>query len=283
MSRPFFDRYCKVIITDETNHTSLDVTGLNVKFEVSRYIDSPLCEAKISILGLSKNTIDSLVAIEETEKARKKRKRITIYGGYKANPFVVFSGYIVYAVPTQPPDMWLEITAWNYYSVYDGNYSISVTEETTLRELLTTASRKIGLDGRIFVDKLIEDKKIKSFHSSGSLEHIIGDLKSATRTYIFIDGGRLCAYSRAKFDASNPSEISLRYGLVGLSEVNYYGFQATMLMDNRIALNNAIELKSELVPMSNGKGRVYMISHKGDFRGKEWYTIVQAFRQLENK
>ena len=181
-------RYCKVILEKfDKNGITEDRREfenlLNVKFTYTRYIGNSMhSKGKISICGLTKDAIDTYTAFFSQDVEVAKRKTITVIAGYDDKNYgygTIISGTVIEAIPTNPPDVWLNCTVINQYEakLKKDNYSFKGIK--TLKEVLEWASQTLNLklDNRLKTKQgetvqefteYLEDIKYKDFNFEGN-------------------------------------------------------------------------------------------------------------------
>jgi len=91
--------------------------GLDFKFKIDKPLACACLNADISIMGLSLDHIHEITSWTAEGLAYARRNRIRVYAGYADSSrtdngeMLLFDGDIINAIPSSPPDMWVNIRA----------------------------------------------------------------------------------------------------------------------------------------------------------------------------
>lgn len=269
-------------------------TSLDFKFNIKWPIYARRIEADIAILGLSEDVINYLTTISDIASAQRENKRISVYAGYEdTGPMLLFTGYIIYARATKPPEMWINIKASNASFHQDDNLiSINIIEEDNkklkFKELCEKVCSEIGYSLN-FKAYDFADIEIESFECVGTKSKIISSLNSMVDdVYIFdsYNGILTVAPKKEKGTPSPKETISGESGLLDITNVNFVGIEIVRFLDTTIGMCDWFCVNSKTVRKANtGIYRAYEITYKGHLRGQEWYSIItgQSLKALQEK
>lgn len=300
------NRSIEVTISKYKDDESLDFTktftdNISVKFNFERYVGTELYgTGKVSICGLDKKTTQELTTLCSTEQALDERKTITIRAGYGENKALIIEGDIVGAVPTMPPDVWIECKVINGFERIQKTVSISIKGEFDIQEATDIIAKELklknGADCRIKNDsygKKFYQRKMRNISHKGSQEGIIEKLMDFysfeeddvfNKVFAYIDNETLIVdytnFGKEEADKRSFHKISKENGMIGLPEISNAGTIAniTTLLKPEIKAGDVIELESCMIPKANGQYNVIGITYTGDFRGESWYTMFHCRR-----
>lgn len=254
--------------------------GLNVRFSVSKFRGQIQGKARISICNLAAQDIEYLTTYMSPWIEIQKRKKIQLFAGYEDNYGLLFSGDILKAIPTVPPDIWLQCEALGGYYNNLITASFTLNGPISLADICQTVAAKLGV---AFVNEASEDianYKIDSFNHTGGITNAVKKINDLGIGCVWVDGETMyLADNEPKQDESKQVRLlTENSGLIGLPEPGPIGLNATMLLDPSIKLGEPIEVRSTRIPSINGLYWTYELEHTGELRGNEWYTKIKCKR-----
>lgn len=274
---------------DLQNGTKINSGECNFTFSIEFPVACRAIEAKISILGLSFETIQSLMAYMPAVEEKKKERIIRVYAGYeKTGEELLYTGYIIQAMPRNPPEMWVDILATNFGTLMD-TYSVEGSgEEITRREWIQKVCKTCGWDGPIVypennesVNKALDIKmKDKSINPNNALK--IAELMNICGAEglftVNLYGNNLYVYPNDPYQVpkSMAQDLDITTGLVGIPEIKWQDITLKAFLSTRFRAANWVKLTSEMVPKANGHYWIYDIKYVGELRGQDWYVIIKA-------
>lgn len=260
-------------------------SSLDIKYQTKKTMFPSIPhECRIDILGLNIDTINSLTSMSalRVDEALAAKKKIRLSAGYNGKEDQIFDGYIMTAYVDPPPNMWLHITAHNFYRPATEVYDISCDKDMTFAEVFDFCANKIGIVPKnTMIDAEGMKNKSGGFHVKGTMIEVQNELGKLRPDWtVFFDDGALCAVKSYE-DASSAAAdniVNLRSGLLNVTGINFFGATVQTWTRDCIPLSQWFTLESTLIPSASGKYRVFQKEYKGHFRGKEWYTIYHGFR-----
>ena len=273
---------------------------LNVKFYFQKMIGSAMFgKGRVSICGLDQDTIQQLTSFVDYGTTLNERKLIKLEAGYGDKKALIFNASILSAIPTLPPDIWLNCDVINSYELQQTYINMTIEEGLTFEEYCKTVANKIGVP----LEMKIKDTNYLSSKMSGTSYYgnIFGfintienkfPIKAIKKEYgnvvAYIDNGTLIVdysvipNSNERAKDQNILEINQDTGMVGLPEISMAGYLAniTTLLNPEIHTGDIINLKSSQIPSANGLYSVIGITYNGEFRGNSWYTTLTCRRVI---
>lgn len=265
-----------------------DSNSLDFKFKVEKFCGNVFVMFSVGVLGLSPTTINFL-ATWNIAKALKNPRKIEVYAGYESDgraPLIA-KGFIVNAIPTTPPDMWLNIEAINL--AYEGKSSVSSREIiqresqiTTVRKAFEDLARYIDLDPVWRVELSDGDRKIRIPKFVCDKSEIITLFANTLDILIEIEGDLLVAHDKKGWYGTpkNPHDISLETGMIEISHVDIAGAKIKTRLDDSRKVFSWVNLTSKLIPKASGLYYVIGKTDVGHLRGEEWYTELDLIRKV---
>lgn len=270
-----FNRTCIVEFVSPAGDKQLK--GIDVKFKIDLPMSAVLAKADISICNLTRADIEYLTTYTYLWAALTQKKRIRLFAGYSdTQTNLLFDGDIIEAIPTQPPDIWLDCKAQsgNYGSTQV--YLLSVFDAVPIKTLFEQAAVKLGLT---LEWRSKSTKQVKDFNFNGNYQKMIEQLTKLDNITVFEETGSLIVVDNAAPVRDGAiREISEITGMIGVPKIDAIGIEATLLLDTTIKRGDTVHLSSIRVPAANGNYYVYNICHEGHLRGTNWYTTIKARR-----
>lgn len=256
------------------------IEGLNIRFNVAKYRGQVQGRARISICNLPAQDIAYLTTYMSPWIEVAKQKKIQIFAGYEGKTGLLFSGDILKALPTQPPDIWLDCEALGGY------YNNLITESFTLRgpmsmrQIAQSVAVRQGLQFLCKASAAVADKQVDNFCYTGGLSNSLKKINDLGIGCCWVEDGTLFLDDQEPEISSTQTirRIDENSGLVGLPVPGPLGVDFTMLLDPSIKLGEPIEIISSQIPSINGLYWPYCLEHVGELRGNEWYTKVKCQR-----
>lgn len=279
--------------------------NISVRFNFQKYIGTSFFGyGKVSICGLDKATTETLTTICSEEQALKERKQIRVEAGYEdTKKTLIIDGSILSAVPTMPPDIWIDCLVLNGYERQQEMKSVSVKGSFNIKELAEIIAKQIGVKNGVIcrIDndvygKRFYQRKTQNISLIDTVENILnvisqnysveeGDMYGVPVAYI--DNETLIVdyenFSEAEGQSRTHHKIDKNNGMIGLPEITKAGTIAniTTLLKPEILVGDVIDLESVMIKKANGQYNVIGISYVGDFRGEKWYSMFTCRRIIK--
>jgi hypothetical protein len=259
------------------------VDGLDFKFDI-KYSGDIAVEFTVGILGLSRETIQTLTVWNYAQAISRARK-IAVYAGYEKDGIAqpIASGIITQAIPTTPPDMWLNFNCLIGGLDFDPKYQRCIKDKTAA-EILDMLARANKMKSRWLATKAPGDRKIPKFYVGRSPLWVISNFAASQNVHICIDADVLTAvdtYAWAQIQDKKVAEvIGVETGLLSIGNVDLKGAIIKRRLDVRSRLMTWVRLKSVIIPSASDDYYVIGKRHVGQYRGEEWTTELQTIRRV---
>lgn len=270
----------------EIDGVEIPTRGLDIKFDVEK-IGDVYPKWNASILGLSLDTIRK-ITVWNPAVAASKMRGIRVYAGYDGivGPKLLVKGTIMHAIPTSPPEMWLNMSG--FMSMKDRRM---ISAPYKLRgkskeEIFFEICNKLGKKGRYEV-KYDEYAWIKHGYQF-SMEGMYGDLPTRFANQfdlvVYLDDETLVATDKngqmkPQPKMSSPEIIDIDHGLISVAGIDIKGATIRTRLNDSYNLMSWVRLQSELIPSANGDYYVIKKRHVGHLRGNDWYTELTTVRK----
>lgn len=281
--QPLCKRYCRVEFEiaepDAQNNNAKSVEGLNVRFSIPKYRGQIRGQAKISICNLAREDSVYLTTCMSPWIEIQKQKKIRLFAGYEKHNAMLFDGDILRAIPTQPPDIWLECEAISGYFNNLKTQSFTVHGPVTMPQLGAIAAQMQGLQLRNLA-RDAQDKQVDNFTYSGGLSNTLKKLNDLGLCVFYVEDNILYM-DDAEPEIKEGMAVRLlteESGLIGLPCPGPSGVECTILLDPSVKLGEAVEIKSKRIPGINGLYYPYSLEHTGELYGNDWYTKLKCAR-----
>lgn len=284
--------------------------SLDFKFSCKKVVDmsTTSSRANVSILGLSRETIQFLATYRPPAIEQSNQKRIRIYASYTDfGDCLIFDGDIERATPSLPPNNWLDITAFVGNHRRQQLYSYAINGATRFEDLIKAVAKLFDLDPTYVngnTKEVQEAKKmyVRGFECSGTMEDIIQSINRISNFQVYEDFGVLECRLKNDYNITSSKIVILdeKNGMIGIPEIlvgsvdkekRTKGESSTLrikvkcFINPSISLWNDVYVKSIYLPDVNGFYRVTEIEYNGHLRGQEWYmtlTLTAAYRKGNN-
>ena len=270
----------KVIVQIQTANGIKEFDVIDVKFSLKKVMSSIMNEAQISICNLAKDDIEYLTTFTSEFIAIQQRKRIRIFAGYEETGVsLIFDGDIARAIPTSPPDVWLECKALSGYYSNKEVISMSLKGSLSISDICMACASKLGMP---LIDLSKTTKKITDFSFTGDKRKLISEINDLGGISAWEDNGTLYISDENKPRGDILArELSEKTGMIGVPKVDPIGIEVTMLLDNSLQIGQVVVLNSQLFKQANGNYYIYEIRHEGHLRGNNFQTTIKA-RRVDN-
>jgi hypothetical protein len=258
------------------------VDGLDFKFDI-KYTGDIACQLTVGILGLGRDTIQRLTVWNYAQAITRGRK-IAVYAGYEKDglPRPIATGIITQAIPTSPPEMWLNFTCLIGKMDYDPKDPLTM-RDTTPPKILAKIAEMNGCESR-WDTKKNSLKKVLKYYLNAAPSRMVSKFADDFNVYVYWDDGVLVATNRNAWMTNKviaASEvIGPGTGLLAIGSVDLKGATIRRRLDVRSRLMTWVRLESEIIPSASEDYFVIGRRHVGQFRGSDWYTELKMIRRV---
>ncbi len=256
-------------------------TGLDFKFDVM-ISGCTYSRFSVGICGLSRDSLNSLITWPQPESYRNPR-HVKVYAGYEdGGESLIAQGGIFSAIPTPPPNVWLNIEACKFLENRKPIEGVKPMKGATFREIFVKVADVCGMKAGSLAEvrSLDPDKDKFDFAFTGSIELLPQRLGDAADLTVYEKDGQLLALDKKKEYSSPSNAITLdrESGLLGVGTIEYNKASVTTRLNSAYELFTWVDLKSERIPQANDKYWVTNVRHTGHLRGEEWRTTLTMLK-----
>lgn len=267
---------------DETN-------GLDLSFDV-QYTGTNLVPNNSTFTITNVNKEDMYEIVTNIARFIERRRKIECWAGYEDNIKQIFAGEILQSNPINMPDTIINISALANIQ----NLGDNITREfknPKFIDLLRDAARACGL-GINIPTNIVKSEKLqstagKNWSFSGSPWGYLQEVEMAMASHTDqskkalsfpIQNNTLWVYWEGEQYPAQTPLISKETGLIGIPTPTEIGINIKTLLDVTLSPLQTIEIKSDLLPLYNGKYNIINIRHHGSLRGRDWYSDLECIK-----
>lgn len=250
-------------------------TGLAIKATGTKYANPTANECEVVIYNLSKTTRDQLLTETSPFNNSAIRKKLIVSAGRESYGISqIFSGDIVSAIPTQPPDIGITIKAQTGHFNKGKVHSRTGGKKQSLKALAGQVAASNGLT----LDYQADDKQISNYSHSGAAGKEIDNLGLAGGVQAYQDDDRLVVSNINQPLTGKLRTLNKDSGMIGIPELTEFGCKVKMMYDNQTTLGTALDITSEIYPTANGRYVVYKLGFELATRDTPFYLVAEAKR-----
>lgn len=267
---------------EQSDGSFTSYSGLDFKFDV-QISGCTYSRFSVGICGLSRDSLNNLITWPQPESYRNPR-HVKVFAGYEdGGESLIAQGGIFSAIPTTPPNVWLNIEACKFLENRRPIEGVKPIRGC-FREIFIKVADLCGMEQNVEADvnlTLNPDKDIFDFAFTGSVELLPQRLADATGLTIYEKDGRLIAQARKKeyTSPSNAIPLNRNTGLLGVGSIEYNKATVTTRLNSAFELFTWVKLESERIPQANGPYWVTNVRHTGQLRGEEWRTTLTMLKR----
>jgi len=249
--------------------------GLDIKASGTKFANANQNECQISIGNLSKDVRDSILTETSPFNRNKTPKSVIVEAGRRSyGTFQIFRGDIISSVPTQPPDISVNLKCLT------GNFSKgdvlarNQAGSVSIKKLSQTVADDLGL----ILEYQAKDKNISNYSYTGGALKQVDKLGELGRVNAYVDDGKLIVKDYNVPLSGRVTVLNLDTGMIGIPEITEQGVKVKFLMDNQTTLGGMLRITSLIYPAINGDYSIYKLNFDITSRETNFYWIAEAKR-----
>ena len=263
-----------------------DELPLDFKFTIERKAGAIACFADVSVCGMKREDVLLFTAFAAKWREMNKHKSLLIYAGYEdeGGAQLLFDGEMYNALPTMPPEVWVNMKARTCYDLQLTKCEKSILTPTKIEDVCRTAANWMGKKLLWMVKKAETNAiVIPQFRCKGTLSELAKQMQDLAPEKIIVSVNEktgcveIVDIDDIHYSASMMT-ITKESGLIGMPTPNPWGVEFDMRLCPSIKRFMPIHLESEMIPLLNGDYAVSTYKHSGHLRGNEWKTHIMARR-----
>ena len=276
----FDDRIVKVVFTygdkTATIDTSQDPTNPPFIYATgSKYVDVTQNECSLQIGNLSRELRNALATNLTPFDYNKPRKSVQIWAGrVSTGMFLRYQGDIVSAVPTQPPDIILNVRSRAMQFFKNDLVAQSYAAVAPLSQIAQDIAKQLGVNLRFEAT----DRNIANYAYSGNTTGLIQKLGSLGPIDAYTDDNTLVCKNKGVTLQNATHVLSQNSGMIGQVELTEYGVRVKCLLSPGVVLGGTLTLDSVQNPSLNGDYTIYRTGFEIATRDVPFYDVIEATR-----
>lgn len=253
--------------------------GLSIEATITKVANATANDATIKIANIIKDTRNRILTETSPWNKFAVRKRVIVEAGRESYGYArVFTGDIMAADVSQPPDIGVTITAktnaWNKTQIATRSYAGLVQARTVAQDIADSMGLSLQFD--------VQDKQLANYAFSGAKSAQLQKLAELGRVNAYIDDDRLIVKPLGNALLEYVSEtdvLSADSGLVGIPEVTEQGIKAKMMFEPYSKCGGTLRIKSVVNPAANGEYVIFKMTYDISNRNEQFYNTIEAHKK----
>jgi hypothetical protein len=265
-----------VQVSIEVNGQLKTYQGLDMLITGTKFANANQNECEVKITNLDKQTRDYILTETSPFNLNRTPKLLTVNAGrISYGTTRIFTGNIISAVPSQPPDIALTLKCLT------SNYSKGniVARNQISSSSLSRIAGQVASDLGVALDFQAKDKQIANYQYSGPVLKQVDKLEELGNINAYIDNDVLYVKDKNAALKNRIKIINIDTGMIGIPEITEQGIKVKFLLDNQTALGGALQVQSIMYPAVNGNYIIYKLGFEIASRDTPFYWIAEAKRQ----
>lgn len=267
----FDDRVLQVGIEVDGQLQVFSDSAITVKYKKTSDAKQNSCD--VTIANLDPELIDYLVTETSPWNPNSKPKVLTVLAGRESTGVDrVFTGEVVSAIPTSPPDRILQIKVQTQESTKYKFSAVNSPKTIQLSELSQKIADQYGLRLQFEAD----DKTLSNYTYNGTLSKQIKKLEMVGDIDAYIDDETLVVKNLGKGLKGEVFNISIHTGMIGAPSLDERGVKVRILFDPNRKLGEQVAITSLINKAANGQFVSYELSASLANRAQDWYMDLSC-------
>lgn len=275
----------KTNLTIGNDSDGIDLSALQFAFEIHQATKESPQSASIRIYNMSDATAQTIKANEYT--------RIILQAGYQTGAYgVIFDGQVVQARlgRESPVDTFMDIIAAEGYAFNQAVINQTLPAGATGKDLVDAAAAAMGAPVTYYdYDPKVQLPRGVALY--GMARNVLHKEAATAGFSYFYDKGGISWVPLQGFKDNDVVVLNSATGMIGWPEQTQDGIRVRCLLNplievgSRIQIDNTSILRAQVstdvhflnnYPKTDADGlyRVYVIEHRGDTRGNDWYSDI---------
>lgn len=281
-----YGRRYRVFVEIEGNK-AFDVSNLRCTFEI---IKTSYMEANQSILQIYN------LSPEDENKLIKQGQRIIIEAGYVGSQYgKIFDGNVIQAVRSKEngTDYVLTLVSMDNdrYTSY-GLINVALVAQQSAREAVNVLANKAKVTSEIGYVSQMNTVYPRGKVMFGLSKDYLSQIAASQNATYYSEDGKINIINIVEQPPERIKSYGPKNGLINVPTQTELGISCTVLLDPSLKINSFFHVDNEKIsgyqytpgqPVRalDGEGiyRVIRLTHRGDTRGNDWYTELEAVGQ----
>lgn len=283
-----YGRRYRVIVSALDGTKALDVSQLRCTFKCVKNI-MQANYSEIVIYNLSPENENAII---------QDGYRVVIEAGYEGKQYgQIFDGNVIQVLREKEngTDYKLTLVAMDsdMFLVYGASY-FSITRGENARSIIDHLANKATIPAELgnISQGLTDSRLTRGKVFFGLTKDYLRQLAQSQNGTFYMEDGKINIIKADDLPGDEAFELTPETGLVGVPAQQDYGATVKMLLNPRIKIGTFIHVDNSLIrnqqfqqgqPVylldQDGLYRAIKITHQGDTRGQDWYTIAETVKQ----
>jgi hypothetical protein len=276
----FDDRIVKIVFTIGDVVVTID-TSTDPKSPAyivangSKFVDVTQNECSLQIANLSRDLRNALATNLTPFDYNQQRKSMQVWAGrVSTGLFLRYVGDIITAVPTQPPDIVMNIRSKTMQFFKNDIVAQSYAVTAPISQIVSDTAKSLGVSLRFEAT----DRNISNYAYSGSATGQLERLRNLGPIDAYVDDNTLVCKDKGVSLLNTSISLSPTTGMIGQPELTEYGIRVKCLLSPGVALGGTLILNSIQNPSLNGNYTIYRTGFEIATRDVAFYDVIEATR-----
>lgn len=276
----FDDRIVKIVFAygDQTVIIDTSLDPSNPPFIVAsgaKFVDVTQNECSLQIGNLSRQLRNALATNLTPFDYNQQRKSMQVWAGrVSTGMFLRYQGDIISAVPSQPPDIIMNIRSKTMQFFKNDIVAQSYAVTAPLSQIAGDVAKVLGLNLKFEAT----DRNISNYAYSGSAAGQVQRIGTLGPVDTYVDDGTLVCKNKGVALANASHVLSTDSGMIGQVELTEYGVRVKCLLSPGVQLGGTLTLQSVQNPSLNGDYTIYRTGFEIATRDVAFYDVIEATR-----
>lgn len=279
MTAAFDNRLLNVQITIEGRTITYDQEYYIIA-SGTRYSGGNFGECTLRLDNISKTDRDFIISKTTLWSNQRSLVQVVINAGRESyGTFEVFSGTVVSANITQPPDIGLVLKCANGAAVLGYTNAFAAAPQATFKSICQQVANNITAAQPtpptvLDFQSSQGGKLINNYNFTGPVTNQVDKLAQLAQVRAFVENHKLKIRDIGVPDKIAPILISSQTGLVGVPQITEVGLRVRILLINDMVLNAPVKVVSTTNKLANGDFYVYRMQFEIASRDTPFYWVL---------
>lgn len=275
------------VFVDIGGGKSFDVSQLRCTFEIIKTSQMEANQSIVQIYNLNP---------EDENKIIKQGQRIIIEAGYVGSQYgKIFVGNIIQTIRSKEDGVDYVLTLVSMdndrYTAY-GLINVALVSQQSARDAVSALASKASVTTELGYITEMNTKYPRGKVMFGMSRDYLSQIASSENSSYYSEDGKVNIVNIQQQPGNRIKSYGPRNGLIGTPAQNNQGITCTVLLDPSVKTNCFFHIDNTLIKGyqyqvgnavrqldNEGLYRVIKLTHRGDTRGQDWYTEIEAVSQ----
>jgi hypothetical protein len=277
----FDDRIVKLVFTVGQQTVTIDTSQGDpqnppmIVATGSKFVDVTQNECSLQVANLARPLRNMLATNLTPFDYNQARKSVQVWAGrVSTGMFLRYQGDIVSAVPSQPPDIIMNIRSRTMQFFKNDLVAQSYAVTAPLSQIASDVANSMGINLQFEA----ADRNIQNYAYTGSVTGQMQRLQALGPVDAYVDDNTLVCKDKGTPLTNQVHTLSQDTGMVGQVELTEYGIRVKCLLSPNVKLGGTLTLQSVQNPSLNGNYTIYRTGFEIATRDTAFYDVIEATR-----